>query len=120
MTLHPDGAYILNSVKFVKGSGVSEGKLSPEAWDDAEKILSDAGFWGLEPKETPETLSSCQAGAPTAKVTWRTSKGKEKTVEYNAGCGVPAMQELIGHLRGALKFEELVWTDEKFDPSGNR
>jgi len=30
------------------------------------------------------------------------------------------MQELIGHLRGALKFEELVWTDEKFDPSGNR
>jgi len=44
MTLHPDGAYILNSVKFVKGSGVSEGKLSPEAWDDAEKILNDADF----------------------------------------------------------------------------
>ena len=120
MTLHPDGAYLLNSVRFVKGSSVSDGKLSPDDWAAAEKVLNDAGFWGLEPKQTPETLSTCVTDAPTAKVTWRTGKGKEKTLEYNAGCGVQAMQELVGHLREALHFNDLVWTDEKFDPSGNR
>ena len=82
--------------------------------------VKDAGFWGLEPKQTPETLSTCVTDAPTAKITWRTEKGKEKTLEYNAGCGVQAMQELVGHLREALHFNDLVWTDEKFDPSGNR
>ena len=120
MTLHPDGAYLLNSVRFVKGTGVSDGKLSPGAWKSAEKILTDAGFWGLEPKETPETLSNCQPEAPTAKITWRTDEGTEKTLEYNAGCGVQPMQELVGKLREALNFNDLVWTDEKFDPSGNR
>src|SRR6201991_1938027 len=45
MTLHPDGAYILNSVRFVKGSGVTDGKLPSGTWDAAEKVLKDAGFW---------------------------------------------------------------------------
>jgi hypothetical protein len=120
MTLHPDGAYILNSQRFVKGSGVSDGKLPPDAWTDAEKILSDAGFWGLDPKQTPETLSTCHTDAPSAKITWRTAEGKEKTLEYNAGCGVQAMNELVAKMREALHFNDLIWTDEKFDPSGNR
>lgn len=120
MTLHPDGGYILNGVNFVKTKGVTDGKLSPDAWTNAEKILTDAGFWGLEPKQTLETLPNCHTDAPTAKITWRTNEGKEKTLEYNAGCGVQPMQELVAKMREALHFNDLVWTDEKFDPSGNR
>jgi uncharacterized protein DUF6438 len=120
MTLHPDGAYILNGQKFVKDEGITEGKLTPDAWADAEKVLANANFWSLKPKQTHETLSNCQTDAPTAKITWRTAEGKEKTVEYNAGCGVPEMQQLVGTLRETFRFNDLVWTDAKFDPSGHR
>ena len=120
MTLHPDGAYVLNGVRFVKDAGVTEGKFAPDTFDDAEKILSDAGFWSLKPKQTMETLPNCHNDAPTAKVTWRTAEGKEKTVEYNAGCGIQEMQQLVANLRETLHFHDLVWTDAKFDPRGNR
>ncbi len=40
-----------------------------------------------------ETLSTRYTDAPTAKITRRTAEGKEKTVEYNAGCGVQEMQQ---------------------------
>jgi hypothetical protein len=30
------------------------------------------------------------------------------------------MQQLVGALRDAMKFERLVWTDDAFDPAGNR
>jgi hypothetical protein len=120
MTLHPNGAYVLNGERFVKDAGVTEGKLTPDTWKDAEKLLSSAGFWSLKPKQTMETLSTCHTDAPTAKITWRTAEGKEKTVEYNAGCGVQEMQQLVGNLREVLRFNDLVWTDAKFDPSGGR
>lgn len=120
MTLHPDGRYVLNGERFVKTSGVSEGDIGEPAWTSAEKVLTEAGFWTLEPDQTAAVLPNCQKGAPTAKVTWRTKEGKEKTVTYYAGCGVRKMQDLIGSLRTALDFDYLVWTNEKFDPSGNR
>ncbi len=44
MTLHPNGAYILNGERFVKDAGVTEGKLTPDTWKNAEKLLSDASF----------------------------------------------------------------------------
>jgi hypothetical protein len=120
MTLHPGGEYQLNGVRFVKSSGLSEGDIGKSAWTAAEKALTEAGFWTLEPEQTPETLPNCQQGAPTAKITWRTAEGKEKTVTYYAGCGVRKMEDLIRSLRAALDFDYLVWTDAKFDPSGNR
>jgi hypothetical protein len=120
MTLHPDGKYVLNGERFVRTSGVSEGDIGEGAWTAAEKLLTEAGFWTLEPEQTANTLPNCQEGAPTTKVTWRTREGKEKTVTYYAGCGVRKMEDLVRSLRAALDFEYLVWTNDKFDPSGNR
>lgn len=118
MTLHPDGAYVLNGERFVRTSGVSDGNIGKGAWSEAEKLLKEAGFWTLQAEQTRKTMSSCQPDAPTAKITWRTEEGKEKTVTYNAGCGVEKMQSLIRSLRGALKFDDLVWSNDRFDPSG--
>ncbi len=115
ITLHPNGKYLLNGERYVKTPGVSDGALSPKAWTAAEKVLKEADFWKLAPLQTPANLSTCQPDAPTVKVTWRTSEGKQKTVTYNAGCGVQKMQELVSDLREALDFDSLVWTDKKFD-----
>jgi hypothetical protein len=120
MTLRPDGSYILHGARFVKTSGVSEGKLGEKAWTRAQGVLEAAGFWTLQPVQTLETLPNCQTDAPTVKVTWRTAEGKEKTVTYNAGCGVRKMQDMISELREAIGFGDLVWTEDRFDPSGNR
>jgi hypothetical protein len=120
MTLHPNGAYVLNSVRFVKGNGVTEGSLGRGKFAAAEKVLEDAGFWTLKPEQTMETLPNCHTGAPTTTIIWRTETGREKTVTYNAGCGVAKMQNLVAALRDVLGFERLVWTDEQFGPSGNR
>jgi hypothetical protein len=120
MTLHPNGAYLLNSVRFVKGEGVTEGNIGRASYTAAEQALKDAGFWTLKPEQTMQTMLNCHPEAPTAKITWRTTEGKEKTVTYYAGCGVAKMQQLVGALRDAMKFERLVWTDDAFDPAGNR
>ncbi len=120
LTLRPNGAYLLNSVRFVKGKGVSQGNLGRGAFAQAERVLADAGFWTLKPEQTPETMPNCQDDAPTATITWRTSAGKEKTVTYDAGCGVAKMQQLVAGLREVLAFDRLVWTDDRFDPRGNR
>ena len=120
MTLHPNGTYILNSVRFVRGEGVSEGNIGRASWTEAEQALKDAGFWTLKPEQTMETMPRCHDDAPTVKITWRTGEGKEKTVTYYAGCGVQKMQQLVGALRDAMKFNRLVWTEDRFDPSGNR
>jgi hypothetical protein len=119
MTLHGDGSYILNGVRYVKTVGVTDGNLGAEAWTGAEKVLEDAQFWGMAARETADKLPNCQPDAPTVQVTWRTDKGKEKTLVYNAGCGVPATRDMISRLRTALQFEKLVWTNEKFpyDPA---
>ncbi len=120
MTIHPNGTYVLNSVRFVRGQGVSEGNLGRAAYAEAEQVLTDAGFWTLKPEQTMETMPNCHPDAPTVKITWRTTEGKEKTVTYYAGCGVAKMEQLVGALRNAMKFERLVWTEDRFDPSGNR
>lgn len=120
MTLRPSGAYTLNAQRFVKAEGLSEGELSPEAWTAAEQALEEAGFWTLDPVMTLETMSTCHTDAPTVMVTWRNAEAKEKTVTYNSGCGVRTMQTLVSELRAAMDFDNLVWTDARFDPSGNR
>jgi hypothetical protein len=115
ITLHPDGAYLMNGERYVKTLGVTDGSLGPKAWSAAERVLKEAEFWKLEPLQTPAKLSNCQPDAPTVKVTWRTSEGKQKTLTYDAGCGVQKMQNLVSDLREALDFDSLVWTDKKFD-----
>jgi hypothetical protein len=120
MTIHPNGTYVLNSVRFVRGEGVSEGNVGRASYTAAEQALKDADFWMLKSDQTMETMPRCQPDAPTAKITWRTSEGKEKTVTYYAGCGVAKMEQLVGALRNAMKFERLVWTEDRFGPSGNR
>jgi hypothetical protein len=120
MTIHPNGTYVLNSVQFVRGEGVSEGNVGRASYAAAEQALTDAAFWTLKADQTMETLPRCQPDAPTVKITWRTSEGKEKTVTYYAGCGVAKMEQLVGALRNAMKFERLVWTEDRFGPGGNR
>jgi hypothetical protein len=115
ITLHPDGKYLMNGERYVKTVGVTEGALDGKAWAAAEKVLKAADFWKLEPLQTPANLSNCQPDAPTVKITWRTSEGKQKTVTYDAGCGVQKMQALVTDLREAMDFDGLVWTDKKFD-----
>ncbi len=120
MTLHPDGSYALNGVKFVKTPGVSEGKLRPDAFKAAEAALTEAGFWTLPTNQTSAVSENCHKGAPTVNVTWRTDAGKQKSIAYTAGCGGPEMRTAIIALRQAMSFDTLVWTDERFGPDGRR
>jgi hypothetical protein len=115
MTLRPDGSYTLNAVKFVKTPGLSEGALKPEAWTAAEAALSKSGFWTMAVDQTASALQNCQTGAPIVSVTWRLTDGKEKTVRYDAGCAVPKTQRLVSELRAALGFDDLIWTDQRFE-----
>lgn len=120
MTLKPDGSYVLNGVRFVKTPGVSDGGLGTSAWRSAEKALTDAGFWVLEPNQTSSTSLQCLPGTPTATVTWRTAEGRQKTLNYRAGCGGPEGRALIPALRAAMQFDSLVWTEDRFAPDGSR
>ena len=120
MTLKPDGSYLLNGVRFVKTPGVSDGGLGTSAWSSAEKALTDAGFWILEPNQTSSTNLQCLPGTPTATVTWRTAEGRQKTLNYRAGCGGPEGRALIPALRAAMQFDSLVWTEDRFAPDGSR
>lgn len=122
MTLRPDGAFTLYGERFVKDTGIHEGNIGPEAWDEATAALKGASFWSAQPMQTPETLQNCQTDAPTARITWRTEEGLEKTITYDAGCGVRKTQNMVIALREALKFDDLVWTDREFpfDPGPPR
>lgn len=122
MTLRPDGSFTLYGERFVKETGVQEGTLGPEAWEEAVDVLEASDFWSVEATQTPETLQNCHTDAPTARVTWRTEDGQEKTLTYDAGCGVRKTQNLIAALREALHFDDLVWTDREFpfDPGPPR
>lgn len=120
MTLHADGSYALRGERFVKTLGLSEGNIGTAAWSAAERALDAAGFWGLEPNQTSSAQPSCQPGTPTVSITWRTKEGKQKTLTYRAGCGGPEGRDLVPALRAALKFDSLVWTDDRFSPDGTR
>jgi hypothetical protein len=120
MTLHDDGAYALNGVRFVKTPGLTEGNIGTSAWKAAEAALVAAKFWHLPPEQTSSNQPSCQRGTPTVAVTWRTADGKQKTLKYRAGCGGPEGRQLIPALRAALKFDDLVWTEDRFAPDGSR
>ena len=120
MTLHPDGTYALNGVKFVKTTGVSDGQLGTDAWKAAETALTTASFWTLPANQTDNASENCHPGAPTVNVTWRNDAGKQKTIAYTAGCGGPEMRTLVVALRQAMSFDSLVWTDERFAPDGSR
>ncbi|HOY79083.1 MAG TPA: DUF6438 domain-containing protein [Hyphomonadaceae bacterium] len=120
MTLHPDGAYALNGVKFVRSIGVSEGNLGADAFKAAETALTEANFWTLPANQTSAVSENCHAGAPTVNVTWRNDAGKQKTIAYTAGCGGPEMRKIVVALREAMSFHALVWTDERFAPDGTR
>lgn len=120
MTLHPDGSYLLNGVRFVKTQGVTEGRLDRSAWTDAQAAIEKAGFWALEPDQTSSTHPSCVSGAPIVSITVRTEDGKQKTLSYRPGCGGEEGRALIPDLRAALHFDDLVWTDARFAPDGGR
>ncbi len=116
MTLHPDGDYKLNGVQNVKQTGLSEGNLGEDAFAQAEAALNEAGFWTMKRRQTAETLPNCHGDdAPTVKVTWRTDAGKQKTVTFYAGCEQDDTRGMIARLRIALHFDDLVWTNEKFE-----
>lgn len=120
MTLRQDGTYLLNGVRFVKTEGVSEGALGKSAWSAAEGALGNADFWSLEPDQTSSSQPSCQSGTPTVAITWRTAEGKQKTLNYRPGCGGPEGRQLVPALRAILKFDDLVWTADRFAPDGSR
>lgn len=118
MTLHPGGKYTLNGVKYVRAVGVTSGNIGPAAWTTAEALLEDAKFWSMPKDQTSASISGCHAETPVVQITWRMEDGKQKTLAYEAGCGVQATTLLISQLRDALQFQDLVWTDERFDFEG--
>lgn len=120
MTLHPDGSYILNAVRFVKEIGVTSGNLDPAAWEAAEKVLTDGRFWEIRTDQTRSSLPSCVSGPPVVGVTWRDAAGRQKTVSYRVGCGDEETRAIVVGLRGALAFDRLVYTPEQFAPDGSR
>lgn len=122
MTIRPSGAFTLFGERFVKDTGVQEGMLGADAWDQAVDALESADFWSVEADQTPAKLTNCHTDAPTARITWRTEDGREKTLTYDAGCGVRKTQDLVIALRAALHFDDLVWTDREFpfDPGPPR
>ncbi len=115
MTLHPDGSYALLGARFVKSEGLSEGNIGPEAYEAAQRVLERADFWKMKQIQTPETVSPCQDGGPEVLVTWRMDDGKEKTVTYNGGCEMHETRGMVAALRIALRFDDLVWTNRKFE-----
>jgi hypothetical protein len=117
LTLHPDGSYMLNAEKFVKLPGFSEGSVGADSWALAEAVLNEVSFWTLKETQTAETLPNCQPGAPTVTITYRNQEGREKTLTYDAGCGVQKVRALVTSLRGIMGFDTLVWTDQQFDPT---
>lgn len=119
-TLHPDGSYILHAERFVRSPGVHEGSLGTSAWARAEAALEEINFWTLKPDQTDSSLPSCQRGPPVVDITWRTTEGRQKTLKYRVGCGDAVVRRAVAELRAAMSFDELVWTDERFDPNGNR
>ena len=92
LTLHPDGGYMLNAEKFVKLQGFSEGNVGEDSWSLAEAVLEEVKFWNLKETQTADTLPNCQPGAPTVRITYRNEEGREKTLTYDAGCGVPKVR----------------------------
>ncbi len=120
MTLRPDGSYLLHAERFVRDPGVHEGKLDAGAWATSEEALEEASFWTQTPEQTASTLPSCQRGPPVVSITWRTAEGRQKTLNYRVGCGDAAIRQLVGQLRAAMSFEDLIWTDEQFAPDGSR
>ncbi len=122
MTLRSNGTYTLFGERFVKETGLQEGALGVEAWEEAVAALEAADFWSAEPMQTPARLQNCHTDAPTARITWRTDDGREKTLTYDAGCGVRKTQNMVIALREALHFEDLIWTDRQFpfDPGPPR
>lgn len=118
LTLHGDGKYVLNGEKFVKQIGVTEGDLGPEAYQAAEAVLTEAKFWTMKQVQTMDTMDSCHTDAPTVLVKWRDATGKEKLLTYYAGCEsqeAHVTRAMIFNLRNALHFDDLVWSDAKFD-----
>lgn len=120
MTLRPDGSYLLHAERFVKDPGVHEGTLDAAAWTAAEEALEEASFWTQAPEQTTSTLPSCQRAPPVVSITWRTAEGRQKTLNYRVGCGDAAIRQLVGQLRAAMSFDDLIWTDERFAPDGSR
>lgn len=119
MTLHPDGSYLINGVRFVKTEGVTEGRLDSSSWTAAQDALATAGFWALEPDQTSSAHPSCVSGTPTVSITARLADGKQKTLAYRPGCGGEEGRALIPALREALHFQDLIWTNERFAPDGS-
>ena len=122
MTIRPNGTFTLFGERFVRDTGVQEGAIGADAWGEAVNALEAANFWSVEANQTPANLTNCHTDAPTARITWRTEDGREKTLTYDAGCGVRKTQDLVIALREALHFEDLVWTDRQFpfDPGPPR
>lgn len=120
MTLRPDGSYRLHAERFVKDPGVHEGALDASAWTAAEQALEEAAFWTQAPEQTSSTLPSCQAGPPVVSITWRTTEGRQKTLNYRVGCGDVAVRQAVARLREAMSFHDLIWTDDTFAPDGSR
>lgn len=119
-TLRPDGSYVLHAERFVKSPGVHEGLLDESAWTRAVAALEEISFWTLSPQQTESSLPSCHPGPPVVSITWRTAAGRQKTLNYRVGCGDNAIRSAVGELRGAMAFDDLVWTDERFAPDGSR
>lgn len=113
--VRPDGGYRLNGQSVTRTEGWSEGNIGAEAFAAAEAALAAANFSAL-----PERMNGsdpnvwrpddypCVNHAPGMRITRRTSDGQQKEVFWDLGCRSAAMSALLGQMREAFRYDELV------------
>jgi hypothetical protein len=115
ITVRSDGSYRLNGQRLVRTEGWSEGSIGAEAFAAAEAALASANFASLPERMNgsdtnvwrPEVYP-CMNHAPGMRVTRRTSDGQQKEVFWDLGCQSAAMSNLLGQMREAFRYDELV------------
>ena len=110
MTLHSDGAYVLEGGRNTRQTGLHRGQLSPAAYDRAAAALEEAGFDARDPDITMGNPAACRnphTDAQTANITWSKRAGK-KRVTYYQGCNAPKMRKALEELRAAFDYDTLI------------
>jgi Domain of unknown function (DUF6438) len=115
ITVRPDGGYRLNGQSLARTQGWSEGNIGAAAFAAAEAALAGAHFSSLPERMNGSDTSvwrpdayPCMNHAPGVRITRRTSDGQQKDVFWDVGCRSAAMSNLLGQMREAFRYDELV------------
>ena len=115
ITVARDGAYRLDGQSMTRTQGLTQGQLDAAAFAAADSALSAAGFASLPAAMNGSDLSvwrpdvyPCMNHAPGVRITRRSADGSEKVVYWDQGCRSAQMSALLGQLRAAFRYDDLV------------